>query len=484
MESCEADVSTSPKRADPELLKHTRNLEPLLQISPSAIVITGRDSNVVAWNPAAEELFGYGAEEAIGRNLDDLVAKTEELHQAAVAYSERARENDQIRTVTRRTRKDGTLVDVEVVAAPLMADGKPVGMFGIYHDVTELHRQKRFYEALLEVSPAAIVAIDPADSVTLWNRAAERLFGYTAEEAVGENVDDLVAANQEIRAEAERLNRTAEGGQIRMIGRRTRKDGSLVDVELLGAPVTVGDELVGRYAIYLDVSELQRRKQYYEALVEVSPEAIVTTGPDDTVTSWNPAAARLFGYTAEEAIGMNIDDLVTRGEDQRAEGEDLDRSTLEGPTAHRVTQRTRKDGSPVDVDIVGGPVIVGGELVGKHVFYHDVTELQRQRRYYESLVQLSPTAITTVDTNDIVTSWNPAAERLFGYTAEEAIGRNIDELVANREDIRDEGVSVSDQIADREVRLTTRRTRKDGSLVDVDVAAAPILVGGELVGKY
>jgi len=79
-----------PERAVGELLKQKQQLEPLLEISPSAIVITDRDSNVVAWNPAAKELFGYTAQEAIGRNLDDLVAKTEELHQAAVAYSERA----------------------------------------------------------------------------------------------------------------------------------------------------------------------------------------------------------------------------------------------------------------------------------------------------------------------------------------------------------------------------------------------------------
>ena len=231
----------SPEGAAEELLKQRKQLEPLLEISPSAIVITDRDSNVVAWNPAAEELFGYSAQEAVGRNLDDLVAKTEELHQAAVAYSERALKRDEIRTVTRRTRKDGTLVDVEVRAAPLVANGETVGTFGIYHDITELHRQRRFYEALVAVSPAAIVAIDPQDRVTMWNPAAERLFGYTAEEATGRRVDDLVARDDQIRGEAERLNRTAEGGQIRTITRRTRKDGSLVDVELLGAPVLVGD---------------------------------------------------------------------------------------------------------------------------------------------------------------------------------------------------------------------------------------------------
>jgi len=86
----------------------------LLEISPSAIVITDLDALVVAWNPAAEALFGYARDEAIGRNLDDLVAETEELHGMAVAYSQRAVHRHHVRTFARRTRKDGSLVDVEL----------------------------------------------------------------------------------------------------------------------------------------------------------------------------------------------------------------------------------------------------------------------------------------------------------------------------------------------------------------------------------
>jgi PAS domain S-box-containing protein len=465
-----------------ELIKQKEQLQPLLEISPSAIVITDRDSNVVAWNPAAEDLFGYSAKEAVGRNLDDLVAKTEELHQAAVAVGERALENDQVRTVTRRTRKDGSLVDVEVRAAPLVADGETVGMFGTYHDVTELHRQKRFYEALLDVSPAAIVAIDPEDNVTLWNPAAEHLFGYAAAEAIGRNVDDLVANHEEIRDEAVRLNRQATSAGVRMITRRTRKDGTLVDVELLGAPVRIGGEEVARYAIYLDISELQRRKQYYEALLEVSPTAIITIDPKAQVTSWNPAAERLFGYTAEEAIGRHVDDLVANREDLREEALEISRRIAD-EEVRLITRRTRKDGSLVDVEVKGAPVFVGGELVGSYGLFHDISELQEQRRYSQAIVELSPTAIVVTDLEGNVSSWNPAAEKLFGYTAEEAIERNLDDLVATREDLHAEGVRFSQAaIRGERVRAFTRRTRKDGSLVDVEVISEPVRVGEEPVG--
>jgi PAS domain S-box-containing protein len=472
------------KRAelDERLREQRDHLGPLLEISPSATIITDLDSKVVAWNPAAEHLFGYTADEALGHNLDDLVAKTEELHEAAVSFSERTIGKDHVQAITRRTRKDGTLVDVELRAAPVLVDGEPVGTFGIYHDISELQRQKQYYEALLAVSPAAIVAIDPRDNVTLWNPAAEWLFGYTAEEARGRNIDDLVASNEEIRREAVTLNREAEAGPVRGTTRRTRKDGSLVDVELLGAPISVGGEPVGRYAIYLDVSELQRRRRYYESLVELSPTAIITIDPQENVTSWNPAAERLFGYSAEETIGRNIDDLVANRDDIRDEAVEISRRIAQ-EEVRLITRRTRKDGSLVDVEVTGAPIYMGGELVGMYGLFHDVSELQEQRRYLQAIVQLSPTAIVVTDHEARVTSWNPAAERLFGYTADEAIGRNLDDLVATREDLHAEGARYSRAALKGErVRAFARRTRKDGSLVDVELISEPIVVGEESLG--
>jgi PAS domain S-box-containing protein len=476
-----ADVS-AVKHRKRKLRAQAALLKPLLDVSPSAIVITDHGSIVIAWNPAAEELFGYTAEEAIGRNLDDLVAATEELHEDAVAYSERIIGDERIRTVARRTRKDGSLVDVEVRAAPMLVGGETIGTFGTYHDITEVTRQKRFYEALLDVSPAAIVAIDPKDRVTLWNPAAERLFGYTTGEAVGRNVDDLVANHPDIRGEGERLNRTALGGQVRVVTRRVRKDGSLVEVEVLGAPVMVGGELVGRYAIYLDISELERQRQYYEALLEFSPTAIIAVDPSATVTSWNPSAERLFGYSAQEAIGRNVDDMVANRPDIRDEAVDLSRRITESQV-RLTTRRTRKDGSLVDVDITGAPIRLGGELVGAYGLFHDITDLQRERRYYEALVELSPTAIVATDPQAVVTSWNPAAEQLFGYTAEEAVGRPLDDMVANREDLHAEGAGYTEAaLRGERVRAFARRTRKDGSLADVELISEPIIVAEEPLG--
>src|SRR5205823_304398 len=157
-------------------------------------------------------------------------------------------------------------------------------------------------------------------------------------------------------------------------------------------------------ALLRSEAEVRRQKQYFESLVEISPTAVLTLDLEERVTSWNPAAERLFGYSKAEAVGEPIADLTLRPEDL-GEGN--------------------------------------------------------------------------------VTSWNPAADSLFGYTRPEAIGRNIDDLVARSDEVRAEAVDASQQLRNgEEIYLTTHRTRKDGTLVDVDVRAAPIFVGAEQVGMY
>jgi PAS domain S-box-containing protein len=139
-----------------------------------------------------------------------------------------------------------------------------------------VHRQKQYFESLLEISPTAIITVDLEDRVTSWNPAAKKLFGYTREEAVGRNVDGLIAASPDLRAEAREVNRRGSQDEYRLITRRTRKDGSLVDVQLLVAPVFVEGELLGRYGIYHDIGELQRARQAAEEATETKSTFLAT----------------------------------------------------------------------------------------------------------------------------------------------------------------------------------------------------------------
>ncbi|HEX9618383.1 MAG TPA: GAF domain-containing protein [Anaerolineales bacterium] len=126
----------------------------------------------------------------------------------------------------------------------------------------EINYQKKYYEMIIANSPAAIILLDEEAKVTGWNPAAERLFGYSRAEAMGRDVDNLVANQEQIQAEAAAASRRGIiEGQVHLIAKRTRKDGTLVDVEIMALPVIVDGRQTGYIAIYHDITELQRARQ-------------------------------------------------------------------------------------------------------------------------------------------------------------------------------------------------------------------------------
>jgi sigma-B regulation protein RsbU (phosphoserine phosphatase) len=119
--------------------------------------------------------------------------------------------------------------------------------------------------------------------------------------------------------------------------------------------------------------DAQREKRYLGSLVQNSPVAIVATDLNGNVVSWNPAAEELFGYTQAEAIGRNLDPLITKTEDLRAEAIIFTQQTTGGTPVHSITLRYRKDGSAVDVEVSGVPMLVESKRVGAFVLYHDIS---------------------------------------------------------------------------------------------------------------
>jgi PAS domain S-box-containing protein len=139
-----------------------------------------------------------------------------------------------------------------------------------------------------------------------------------------------------------------------------------------------------------ELGEARRRLEELESLVENSSVAIVLMDADEHVRGWNPAAAALFGYSPQEAIGRAIDDLVL-DEELREEGRAVTREARESGRADRITRRVRKDGKPVDVQMMLVSLRADGEHAGFYAIYHDITELQRARARAETLL-----AVTTV----------------------------------------------------------------------------------------
>ena len=132
----------------------------------------------------------------------------------------------------------------------------------------EIRRQKQYFETLVEISPVAVMTMDRGEIVSGWNPAATRLLGYEPAEAVGRHIDDLVFRPED-RDEGRDVTRMAEeAGRAQLIAQRRRKDGELVDVEILLVPLVVDGEHTGYYAIYHDITELQAARRVADAANE------------------------------------------------------------------------------------------------------------------------------------------------------------------------------------------------------------------------
>jgi PAS domain S-box-containing protein len=127
-------------RSQRELRRQKEYFEALVLNSPVAIAIIDLDAKIASWNPAAERLFGYTEAQAVGRSIDDLIAETPEMHSEVLEFTQQVSSDGRVDTVTRRSRKDGTLVNVELLAVPVTVGGEQIGTYAMYHDITELKR--------------------------------------------------------------------------------------------------------------------------------------------------------------------------------------------------------------------------------------------------------------------------------------------------------------------------------------------------------
>jgi PAS domain S-box-containing protein len=158
---------TERKRLEEELQTRERELarekqyfQSLVEVSPAAVVIMDSEERVTGWNPAATRLFGYEEVEAIGRFITELVLDSEDLPPDAAIKPDDALATGRVDRITRRRRKDGSLVDVEVSMVPLHVDGQHRGFYAIYRDITDRLRGERTQAALRSIAETASAAED------------------------------------------------------------------------------------------------------------------------------------------------------------------------------------------------------------------------------------------------------------------------------------------------------------------------------------
>jgi len=248
--------------------------------------------------------------------------------------------------------------------------------------------EERFRLLVENAKDYAMVMLDSSGHVESWNQGAERIVGYTAEEMVGYHVSRLYTPEAVEQAQPEwHMVLAARHGRYEESDWRVRSDGLRFWADVVVTPLYEGEELRGFSYITRDVSEQKRVDDELRrlcAIVEHSEDAIVsTTCEKGVITTWNPGAERLFGYSAREVIGRSISVLIPteRGDEHE---QLLSRVREQKRSEQHETEAVRKNGSRVDVSLTVSPIKdASGEMVAVSMIARDVTDRRRAERYLE-----------------------------------------------------------------------------------------------------
>ena len=340
--------------------------------------------------------------------------------------------------------------------------------------------------AIVDGSDDAIISKSISGIIQSWNKGAKQIFGYTAEEAVGQPML-LIIPDDLHHEETTFLARLQKGQRIEHYETiRRRKDGQLIDVSLTISPIkNEKEEIIGASKIARDITaqkKAQRRLAELAVTLESIGDAVLATDTSSRVTYVNSVAERLLGYAHNEIIGRYLGEVFrTVNETTRRPVENpvervLREGLIVGLANHTVLLRS--DGSECPIDDSAAPIKdAEGLLQGVVLVFRDVTERQRHIRtaaLLSAIVSSSADAIISKDLSGTMTSWNHGAERIFGYTAAEMIGQSIRLLIPP--DRQDEEADILARVVRGQQidHYETVRRKKNGQLFDISLTVSPI----------
>ncbi len=332
-------------------------------------------------------------------------------------------------TVTHETEVidvEGRRVWVEATFTNLFDDPAVGGILARYRDITERReaaRDSALQARLLDAVGQAVIATDPEGVIIYWNRAAEDIYGWTADDAVGRRSHDLVGTPESETQGAAEAIRRGEGWSGELVVRR--RGGQEFPVYLTLTPVTDPHRgLVGLIGVSADISErrsVEWQLRRLSDIVESSGDAVLSKTPEGVIITWNPAAERLYGYTAAEAVGRHVSMIVP--DDRLDELEFVLAQVAVGSPVERLeTVRRRADGTLVDVSVTISPVcdsqgvVVGASSVARDVGNRRRAEeaIERSRRQLAEAQRIAGMGSFEIDLHTGVEEWSEELHRMAG----------------------------------------------------------------------
>ncbi|RUV34116.1 PAS domain S-box protein [Mesorhizobium sp. M7A.F.Ca.MR.148.00.0.0] len=352
------------------------------------------------------------------------------------------------------------------------------------------------YQDFFENGAVALHLVSEDGIILHANTAELDLLGYPAEDYVGRHIADFYPDRPVIEDILERLTR---GEKIARYPARLRaRDGAIKHVEITSSGHFRDGKLINTRCFTVDVTDLERARtelrqqdNTYHQILDALPVAIYTTDQDGTITYYNRAAAELAGR--EPNVGK--DKWCVTFKLFTADGKELPHDECpmaialneNRPVRNQEAVAQRPDGSFFPFLPYPTPLRdEHGTLIGAVNMLLDLTDRQRAeeaKQHLSAIVESSFDAIVSKDLNTIIKSWNQGAERLFGYTADEAIGQSVTMLIPDNH--QDEEPRILERIrrGERVEPFETTRQRRDGSLGPVSLAISPVRnAAGQIVG--
>jgi PAS domain S-box-containing protein len=353
--------------------------------------------------------------------------------------------------------------------------------------------------AIVDSSEDAIISKNLSGIIESWNRSAERIFGYSEEEAIGRNIGLIIPPDLHDE-EGRILDQLRQGQRIEHFETvRRRKDGTLVDISLSISPIRDAEgQIIGASKIARDISA---QKSAQRAIIEAQNrlavtlgsigDAVVATNTMGQVTFINTVAEHLLGYAQSSIIGRPLKEVfrIVNEETRQSVSNPVDRVLAEGCIVGLAnhTVLLQPDGGELPIDDSAAPIKdADGHLVGVVLVFRDITAQHRSARVaalLTAIVNSSDDAIISKDFKGTVTSWNKGAERLFGYSADEIVGQSIRVLIPP--DRQHEEAEILDRLSrgERIDHYETVRRKKNGQLVDISLTVSPVRdAEGRLLG--